>query len=78
MPTTYAVAFHARRGTGSVEITVPDNAEPLDYLAHQIARELDLMRFEIQIGSDSGHIRLVGDDGPGTAFSFTPLQTKDS
>lgn len=77
MPTTYQVTFHAGR-TASVDITVPDGAPAIDHLANEIARELDLMRFEIQIGTEGGCIRRVGDDGPGIAFSIALIDQKDS
>lgn len=78
MPDTYRVGFSTSRGKGSVEVTVPDAVDPYEHLANEIARELDLMRFEVQIGSDGGHIRLIGDDGPGTAFTLNRLDSKDS
>ena len=86
MPETYRATFHAGR-SAAVDIAVPDDREPLDCIAETIARELDLMRYEVQLNHDGGHIRLLGDDGPGVRFDlqlvdqhrliFTPDQNDD-
>ena len=73
MPETHTITMQLHRGReASVAIEVPDELEPLQYIADEIARELDLMRYEIQIGSEGGHIRFLGDDGPGIRFTITP------
>lgn len=82
----YLATFHGRTRNvlsvrhgrdASVEIAVPEGTEPLEHIAREIARELDLMRFEVEIGDEGGYIRLLGDDGPGIAFSLAPIDTKD-
>lgn len=74
MAETYTVTFRTPRGAGSVDVTVPDGVEPLNHIAHEIARELDLFRFEVQIGEHGGSIRGLGDDGPGIPFTLTRLE----
>lgn len=76
MATTYRIAFDLKR-RADVDVDVPDDREPLDFLADTIARELDLMRYEIQLGTDRGAIRRLGDDGRGITFTITHLDTKD-
>lgn len=87
MPTTYRARFHGTTRTtlslrravqAAVEITVPDSTDPLEHIANEIARELELLRYEVQIGAEGGQIRLLGDDGPGIAFSLDLIDQKDS
>lgn len=73
---TYTVAFDQNPRT-AVDIDVPEGAEPLDYIAWEIAQNLGLMRFEVQIGDHGGSIRSIGDSGRGLTFTLTP-NLKDS
>ncbi len=77
MAAAYRLTFAGLRRS-AVDVTVPDDVEPLEHIAQEVARELDLMRFEVQIGDDGGHIRAIGADGPCIAFSFAPFTSKDS
>lgn len=57
----------------AVEIDVPKGTDPLDVIPETIAHELDLFRFEVQIGDGGGVIRRLGEDSRGIAFTFRPV-----
>jgi hypothetical protein len=71
------VATFDKNPRTTVEIDIPDDVEPLDHVAHVIAQNLGLLRFEVQIGNHGGSIRSIGDSGRGLSFTLTP-NLKDS
>ena len=70
----YLIEWPGMPRRANVHIDVPDSADPLDVIPETIARELDLFRFEVQVGDGHGHIRRLGDDGPGIAFTFHQIE----